>query len=423
LEALGIKALRSGISLPLDADRYEFRAATKREDGTSTLVFGNESIRVHAIIERAYEGWKNQEPHLSIMLKGEDLVEYYHAVFDTMPLPDWKERMKTGSEAQECFSTYPFSDGWLYAFTREAMSDEHVGVFVRFAKVFGLAYQRYHDLTQAEEDYQALLREKARTEKALTNLQATQKQLIESEKLASLGALTAGIAHEIKNPLNFVNNFAEVSEEMVAEAKEALANGNTDEAAEILSEIESNATQIAKHGKRADSIVRSMMQHARGGTSEAETVDVNQYLEEYINLAWHGMRARDDGFQTNVNRDFDAAVGTISVLPQELGRVILNLLNNAFDAVRGVDEAAVTVATRKLDDAVEISVSDNGPGIPEALREKIFEPFFTTKATGEGTGLGLSLSHDIITKGHGGEFSVTNSESGGASFLIRIPVS
>jgi signal transduction histidine kinase len=421
LERLGITSLRSGISIPLDDDRYEFRAATKTSDGESTLVLGNESTDVHAVIRRAFDGWKRQEPFQKIVLEGEELLDYYHAVFDTMPLPDWQDRMKTGSEAREEFATFPFADGWLYTFSRNEIGDEQISILVRVAKVFGLAYQRYHDLTKAELDYQALLAEKAKTEQALTNLQATQKQLIESEKLASLGALTAGIAHEIKNPLNFVNNFAEVSEEMVEEAKEALEAGNTDEASTILSEIAQNATQIAKHGKRADSIVKSMMQHARGGSSEAETVDINTYLEEYIGLAWHGMRARNDDFQADVIRDFADDAGSLSVQPQELGRVILNLLNNAFDAVKHEENGQVTVTSARNDNNVTITLSDNGPGIPEDIRKKIFEPFFTTKATGEGTGLGLSLSYDIITKGHGGTLRVGSAKNGGAAFTLTLP--
>ncbi len=260
-------------------------------------------------------------------------------------------------------------------------------------------------------------------ESAYTQLKATKEQLVQQEKLASLGALTAGIAHEIKNPLNFVNNFAEVSTELMDELADAVASGNAEETAALLADLRGNSEQIAKHGKRADSIVKSMMMHARGGTSEAESIEVNTYLEEYIGLAWHGMRARDDDFRSEVIRDFAADAGSLSVQPQELGRVILNLLNNAFDAVKSQDNGEVTVTSARDNSGVTITVSDNGPGVPVDIREKIFEPFFTTKATGEGTGLGLSLSHDIITKGHGGELVLGTSSTGGASFIIRLPVS
>ncbi|MEQ9103361.1 MAG: ATP-binding protein [Rhodothermales bacterium] len=421
MEALGIESLRSGVSIAGEGERYEFHAATKDESGSTMLVLGGESVNVHPVIRRAYDGWREQEPHQISVLEGKELLDYYHAVFDTMPLPDWKERMQRGQEAMECFATFPFQDGWLYTFTRHEIMADEIQLHERFARVFGLAYQRYHDLTKAQEDYQALLAEKARTEKALTDLQATQKQLVEQEKLASLGSLTAGIAHEIKNPLNFVNNFAEVSTELMEELAEAVASGNSEEAAMILEDLRDNAEQIAKHGKRADSIVRSMMQHARGGASDMETVAVNDFLEEYANLAWHGRRARDHGFSADVERDFDPEAGELKVMPQELGRVVLNLLNNAFDAVKEQDDGLVKVASRRTENGLTITVSDNGPGIPEDIRQKIFEPFFTTKATGEGTGLGLSLSYDIVTKGHGGTMTVGESVHRGALFTITIP--
>jgi len=260
-------------------------------------------------------------------------------------------------------------------------------------------------------------------EERTAELKATQAQLVEQEKLASLGSLTAGIAHEIKNPLNFVNNFAEVGAEMADELSEAIAAGNTEDAQAIIQELRENATQITKHGKRADSIVKAMMQHARGGASDRESIVVNDFLEEYANLAWHGMRARDDDFQVELKRDFDQAVGELKAMPQELGRVVLNLLNNAFDAVKDTEGAQVTIATKQDTTGVSISVSDNGPGIPDDIRQKIFEPFFTTKATGEGTGLGLSLSYDIVTKGHGGTMTVGTSKEGGALFTLSLPTS
>jgi len=265
-------------------------------------------------------------------------------------------------------------------------------------------------------------RRTAQLSKSLDDLHATQAQLVQQEKLASLGSLTAGIAHEIKNPLNFVNNFAEVSVEMMEELQEAVAAGNTDEAQSLITEMTENASQIAKHGKRADSIVRSMMQHARGGTSVHENVDVAAFLEENINLAWHGRRAKDQSFQADVIRDFAEDVGEARIQPMEMGRVVLNLLNNAFDAVAGGASGAVTVRAKRDKAGVTISVSDNGPGIPDEIREKIFEPFFTTKSTGEGTGLGLSMSHDIVTKGHGGSMKVGTGPAGGAEFSILLNV-
>ncbi len=275
---------------------------------------------------------------------------------------------------------------------------------------------------ERQKQQEALSHAHTELESTHSNLKAAQAQLVEQEKLASLGALTAGIAHEIKNPLNFVNNFAEVGGELTDDLAEAIGKNLTEDARSILSEMRANSEQITKHGRRADDIVRSMMQHARGGVSEREDIAVNVFLEEYANLAWHGMWAREHGFQAELKRDYERSVGSLSVLPQELGRVILNLLNNAFDAVRGVDGAEVTIASRSVNGGVEISVSDNGHGIPDEIRDKIFEPFFTTKATGEGTGLGLSLSYDIITKAHGGSMTVGSSGMGGAEFTITLPV-
>jgi signal transduction histidine kinase len=384
-------------------------------------VLGGGSIDVHPYIRKAYDCWRKRESYQITILEGKDLTGYYNAVFDSLPEPDQKARMQQVESEKEWFATFSFEDGWLYAFKQEAYSDDERSLYERFARVFGLAYQRYHDLAKAESDYKALLEEKARTEHALADLRATQAQLVEQEKLASLGSLTAGIAHEIKNPLNFVNNFAEVNTELMEELADAFAGGDTEEAAAILKDLRGNSEQIAKHGKRADSIVRSMMQHARGGASDMETIDINAFLEEYANLAWHGMRARDHGFQADIIRDLEEGLGSIQAQPQDLGRVVLNLLNNAFDAIRHLDGSQVTVSSRRVNGSVEIRIGDNGPGIPEDIRDRIFEPFFTTKPTGEGTGLGLSLSYDIITKGHRGSLSVGTSEDGGALFTIMVP--
>lgn len=259
----------------------------------------------------------------------------------------------------------------------------------------------------------------AELNQTVTRLEATQAQLIEQEKLASLGALTAGIAHEIKNPLNFVNNFAEVSAELADEVAEAAAKG--EDIQPLIADLRRNSEQIAKHGRRADNIIRSMMQHARGGESEREKVAVNVFVEEYVNLAWHGIRASEHQFQVELVRDYAEDAGVVDVFPQDLGRVILNLLSNAFDAVQRTTDAKIIVSTTKAGGQVHIRVSDNGPGIPDEIRARVFEPFFTTKSTGEGTGLGLSLSYDIVTKGHGGVMSVSRAELGGAEFSVSLP--
>lgn len=264
-------------------------------------------------------------------------------------------------------------------------------------------------------------------EQTLNQLKATQSQLVQSEKMASLGELTAGIAHEIQNPLNFVNNFSEVSNELIDEMKVELDKGEIEEAKTIASDIQQNLSKIAHHGKRADAIVKGMLQHSRSGTGQKELTDLNVLCEEYLRLSYHGLRAKDSSFNAAFETHFDTTVGAIKIVPQEIGRVLLNLLNNAFYAVneksrKGIAGYApkVVVRTEKLGDSVKIEVEDNGMGIPNSILEKIFQPFFTTKPTGQGTGLGLSLSYDIV-KAHGGELTANSQVGEGTVFKIILP--
>jgi len=267
-------------------------------------------------------------------------------------------------------------------------------------------------------------------EKAYNELKATQQQLIQSEKMASLGELTAGIAHEIQNPLNFVNNFSEVNRELIEELKmkNEKLKINDDEVNELLDGIAANEEKINHHGKRADAIVKGMLQHSRSGSAIKEPSDINRLADEYVRLAYQGFRARDKSFNATFTTEFDNGLGDVNVVPQEIGRVILNLINNAFYAVNerakeGVSgyEPTVIVGTRRLKDRIEISVKDNGYGIPGAIKEKIFQPFFTTKPTGQGTGLGLSLAYDIL-KAHGGELKVETKEGEGSKFIAQLQV-
>lgn len=270
-------------------------------------------------------------------------------------------------------------------------------------------------------------------QKTLSNLKQTQAQLIQSEKMASLGQLTAGIAHEIQNPLNFVNNFSEVSTELVEEMKEELALGNGQLAAEIADDIKQNLEKINHHGKRADAIVKGMLMHSRGSSGEKMPTDVNALSEEYLRLSYHGFRAKDKSFSVEYQTDFDPNLPKVNVVPQDIGRVLLNLINNSFFAVNEKVKTSnsdfkpnIKVSTRQLPPQVgkggyvEISVSDNGPGIPDSIKDKIFQPFFTTKPTGEGTGLGLSLAYDIV-KAHGGELKIESEIGEGTEFLVQIP--
>lgn len=280
--------------------------------------------------------------------------------------------------------------------------------------------------------------QKSLAEEALLQLQSTQKQLIQAEKMASLGEMTAGIAHEIQNPLNFVNNFSEVSAELIDEMKTELTKGNYTDAIALADDVKDNMEKILTHGKRADSIVKGMLQHSRKNSGVKEPTEINVLCDEYLRLAFHGLKAKDKTFNAKFETDFDASIGKVNVIPQEIGRVILNLINNAFYSVNERKKSApdnyeptVCVKTKNLKDKIEISISDNGKGIPQNLIDKIYQPFFTTKPAGQGTGLGLSLSYDIITKGHNGELKVISKEAqpddpvgrgGGAEFVIILPV-
>ncbi|QEC70136.1 GHKL domain-containing protein [Panacibacter ginsenosidivorans] len=272
-------------------------------------------------------------------------------------------------------------------------------------------------------------KQKANTvlENTLADLRSTQSQLIHSEKMASLGELTAGIAHEIQNPLNFVNNFSEVSNELVDEMNEELDKGDIEEAKFIAGDIKQNLEKINHHGKRADAIVKGMLQHSRQTSGVKELTDINALCDEYLRLAYHGLRAKEKDFNATLKTDFDESIGAINIIPQDIGRVLLNLYNNAFYAVNEKKkqqpenyEPTVSVNTKKINNKIEISVIDNGSGIAQKIADKIFQPFFTTKPTGQGTGLGLSLSYDIV-KAHGGEIKVTTKEAEETEFIIVLP--
>jgi signal transduction histidine kinase len=294
---------------------------------------------------------------------------------------------------------------------------------------------------------------------AYTKLQTTQTQLIHAEKMASLGELTAGIAHEIQNPLNFVKNFSEVSGELIDEMKEELAESSRQLAVasqqlavgswqlveeklklvdEISDDLKQNLVKISHHGQRASSIVNGMLEHSRSSDGQKELTDINLLADEYLRLAYHGLRAKDKSFNADFKTEFDEKLPKVKVIPQDIGRVLLNLINNAFYAVhqktltgfgtlsgldkQGTDKPLVTLATLNLGDSIKILVKDNGPGIPADIKDKIFQPFFTTKPTGEGTGLGLSMSYDIISKGHGGSISLETQEGKGTEFIIQLPI-
>ena len=283
--------------------------------------------------------------------------------------------------------------------------------------------QRNQELTDLNT---AIEEQKRKLETALADLKAAQAQLVQSEKMASLGELTAGIAHEIQNPLNFVNNFSDINKELLIELNDEIDKGNLSEVRSIAKDVIDNEEKINHHGKRADAIVKGMLQHSRTTTGVKEPTDINALADEYLRLAYHGLRAKDKNFNATLHTDFDETIGRINIIPQDIGRVILNLITNAFYAVtekkKQLGEAyepVVSVSTRKIANKMEIKVKDNGIGVPQKVLDKIFQPFFTTKPTGQGTGLGLSLSYDIV-KAHGGELKVETKEGEGSEFIILL---
>jgi signal transduction histidine kinase len=289
--------------------------------------------------------------------------------------------------------------------------------------------------TLSEEKQQILATQNETLERQVAErtaeLKASQAQLIQKEKLASLGELTAGIAHEIQNPLNFVNNFSELSVELAQELKEEVDKPELDKELinDLVSDLSQNQEKINLHGKRAASIVKGMLEHSRTGTGERQLTDINQLADEYLRLSYHGLRAKDSQFNSDYELISDENLPKINVVPQEIGRVLLNLINNAFYAVNErskLQEAGykpkITVITKAAENQIEVKVQDNGTGMSEATKAKIFQPFFTTKPTGEGTGLGLSLAYDIVTKGHGGAIEVESVEGEGTTFVVQLPI-
>ncbi|MBC7902281.1 MAG: HAMP domain-containing histidine kinase [Gemmatimonadaceae bacterium] len=368
---------------------------------------------------------------------GDACVKHYEFLCSIPVMGDaLREMIRNGGSfpATQTDHVVYFKYGYLLFITLEPVPQAH-DIFLRFAKVFEQTYTRFLDLQKAEAqanraalDLIEIKSARKKAEETLAELQVTQKQLIQSEKMASLGELTAGIAHEIQNPLNFVNNFSEVSKELLIEMKTALDNGEQDEAREIAEDIISNLEKINHHGKRADGIVKGMLQHSRAGGGQKELTDINVLTDEYLRLAYHGLRAKDKSFNAALNTDYDEHAGLVNMVPQDIGRVILNFITNAFYTVNEKKnqsangyQPTISVATKKDGSQLRISVADNGAGIPQNVIDKIFQPFFTTKPTGQGTGLGLSLAYDIV-KAHGGEIKVESKVGEGSTFTIKLPL-
>jgi signal transduction histidine kinase len=389
------------------------------------------------------EAWEKQVTHWAYILTGIEKKEWDEFIFDHTELSQLPKFIISNMRGVETvylsasFNKY----GCISTGSFTPLAPISMDLMVRFSHMFEQTYTRFLDLQKAEaQAEQARLNliqiqtEKKRAEDALIALKQTQAQLIQSEKLASLGELTAGIAHEIQNPLNFVNNFAEVSAELLDDMKADLQAGKTAEAAEIANDLQVNLQKINHHGQRASAIVKGMLEHSRTGDAmHRVSTDLNALADEYLRLAYHGLRAKDSSFNASMETHFDPDLPKIEVIPQDIGRVLLNLINNAFYAVhqRAVEtlhakslpyQPTVTITTKKLENAIEITVKDNGNGIPEAIKDKIFQPFFTTKPTGQGTGLGLSLAYDIVTKGHGGKLTISSIPGAETTFEIQLPI-
>ncbi|MFM2326105.1 MAG: hypothetical protein RIR31_307 [Bacteroidota bacterium] len=395
----------------------------------------------HPYYDAIIKGWAEKKSKWIYELQGNDKKTIDELLLNETELTQLTDAVKAGIRAAEhTIVSGSFNNfGLIEASGPVEQTEEQLDIISRFGKVFDLTYTRFNDLKQAEHlakqaqlDLENLMTEKKKTEEALTDLKAAQSQLIQSEKMASLGELTAGIAHEIQNPLNFVNNFSEVSNELLDEMMEEVAKGNYEEVKAIVNDVKQNLEKINHHGKRADGIVKGMLQHSRSSSATKEPTDINKLADEYFRLAYHGLRAKDKSFNATLKTDYDDSIGNINIIPQDIGRVILNLITNAFYAAplppEGgfsdpdyVHNPTVWLSTKKMDNKVLISVRDNGPGIPQKILDKIFQPFFTTKPTGQGTGLGLSLSYDIV-KAHGGELKVETKEGEGSEFIIQLPI-
>jgi signal transduction histidine kinase len=424
LKELKIDAIRSGVAIfDDDGNAIELWVTSIADDGGLSFVLDYINIHVHPVFEKMIEARRSQDLYVVTNLEGKDLLHYYKTMSTYTGIPNRQENIYS-----EFFYSFFFSAGTINVVTSKALTAEESNIMLRVANAFGLIYTRFLDLKRMEEQAILIKEEKKTLESTLDNLKAAQKQLIQSEKMASLGELTAGIAHEIQNPLNFVNNFSEVNKELLIEMSQEIDKNNFDEVKAIAKDVISNEEKINHHGKRADTIVKGMLQHSRSSTGRKEPADINALADEYLRLAYLGLRSKDNSFEPVMNTDLDRTIGKINIIPQDIGRVLLNLYNNAFYTLAGKlreasngYEPVISVSSKKNADRVLISVKDNGNGIPQKVIDKIFQPFFTTKPTGEGTGLGLSLSYDII-KAHGGEIRVITKENEGTKLIIDLPL-
>ncbi len=422
LTTLGVPFIRCGVFI-MDEPQQLIHTYLSTPDGKAIAAFqlpfnADTGNRVgHA----ALQGWR-QKQAVTLHWTEEEFRTFSHSLMEQGEITSEEGYLTEHPPSGLDLHFFPFLQGMLYAGNTEPLSADDKDLVQSLADAFSTAYARY-------EDFNRLELAKQQVENTLSDLKSAQTKLVQSEKMASLGELTAGIAHEIQNPLNFVNNFSEVNQEMIEELEEELNAGNMEEALAIIADIKQNEQKINHHGKRADGIVKGMLEHSRTGGGEKMPINMNALADEFMRLSYHGLRAKDKVFNAEMITNFDPDLPKINVVGQDMGRVILNLFNNAFYAVNQKKKTAdtdyrpeVSVTTSAENGSVSIKVKDNGIGIPDAIKEKIMQPFFTTKPTGEGTGLGLSLTYDMVVKGHGGSIQVNSIEGEGSEFIIQLPV-
>ena len=420
LEILEVPLIRCGVFI-IDESRSNVKAFLTTPDGKPIGAL-NLSFDATELTYNTVEHWRKKKVYTHHWNK-EDFVNWMQSMISLgqIQIPKQYQGYAKPPESLD-LHFIPFKQGMLYVGNTEPLLPEKIELVNTLAKAFSIAYSRYEDFVNLENA-------KTRVEKTLSELKSAQTQLIHSEKMASLGELTAGIAHEIQNPLNFVNNFSEVSVDLIEEMDDEMTLGNIEEVKDIAGDLKQNLEKIHHHGKRASFIVQGMLEHSRSNPGDKKPTNINVLADEFLRLSYHGLRAKDKSFNAKIITKFEKDLPEINVIPQDFGRVLLNLVNNAFYAVaerqrihKKAYKPSVTVSTRKINNKMEIRVKDNGNGIPNEVLKKIFQPFFTTKPTGEGTGLGLSMSYDIITKGHNGKLEVETKEGEGTTFLISIPI-
>jgi signal transduction histidine kinase len=416
LTVLGLAFMRCGVFI-MDEGLQEIHSFLSTPDGKAIAAF-HIPFSTPGNIGQVLLHWQRKENYIDLW-DDASFQDFANTLLRQGALGSAEQYLRTIPQGGLYLHFLPFLQGMLYVGNSAKLGEEDIKLVQSVADAFSTAYARY-------EDFNKLEAAKHTVEKTLSDLRQTQSQLVQSEKMASLGELTAGIAHEIQNPLNFVNNFSEVSNELVDEMNEELSKGDIEEAKTIATDLKSNLEKINHHGKRADAIIKGMLQHSRSSSGVKEPTDLNALVDEYLRLAYHGLRAKDKSFNAELRTDYDPAIGQIYIVPQDIGRAILNLITNAFYAVNEKMKSAepgyqpeVSLSTKQSGNQVSISVRDNGNGIPQKNVDKIFQPFFTTKPTGQGTGLGLSLSYDIV-KAQGGEIKLETKEGEGTEFIIQL---